>query len=221
MRPRFRALFFHALRHDVVEAAGIGSSTLLSGSLATFAAASLIALAGRGQPLAAIAPWQFALFGLLAALDAWGDLAGGLLDPRDATLVATSPIAPQEYARARFLALLVPMGVKCAATACPFTALAIAGGTSARQVAATVASVVVLQLACAAATVVTLLARRTVSATRRDVVAWLRSLFLVGVLGAWLFVLRRGAPDSVGALMTSPWLPTNWFGPCWVTVQPR
>ena len=211
MRKRFRALFLHALRHDVAEAAGSGSSTLLSGSLATFAAATLIALAGRGQSLAERAPWQFALLGMLAALDAWGDLAGGLLDPRDATLVATSPVAPQEYARARFLALLVPMGVKSATTAIPFVALALAGGARWRELVATIAAFAALQLACAAAAVVTLLARRTVTAVRRDVVAWSRALLLVGLSGACLYVLRSGTPDVAGSLTTARWLPTRWF----------
>jgi hypothetical protein len=95
-------------------------------------------------------PLLFALLGLFALVDAFGDVATVLLDPRDLPLLRTQPIAPRDYVRARFSALLVPIGVKTLALGVPVAAALLGHGRGVRAAAAFFAAFGALQIALAA-----------------------------------------------------------------------
>jgi hypothetical protein len=211
MRRGERSLLLHCLRLDVVEAAGRGSATLLSGILfSTLVGAAVAGIAAGEEPRSGAAV-AFALLGLFALVDALGDVATAWLDPRDVTLLRTHGIAPIEYARARLLALQLPVAAKSLALVLPAACAAAAAGHPGRALAWIAAFLPFGAFLAAAGVLVLLLLRRAgVGARLRDLLAWLRALLLVAATGGWL-VLPPAAAGGLARGVDVLALPSSWF----------
>ncbi|MBL8840399.1 MAG: hypothetical protein JNL90_02595 [Planctomycetes bacterium] len=212
MQRSTRALLHHCLRLDVVESAGLGSATLLSGILFSTLVGAAVAGIASAEEGAGAAGLAFALLGLFALVDAVGDVASAWLDPRDLPLLRTFPIAPLAYARARLAALALPVAAKAFALILPSATALVAQGRW-REASAYVACFLPFALMVAATALLGLLLLRRVlpRAQLRETFAWVRALLLVAATGGWLAL----PASSAGALAEGsrfPLLPSAWFG---------
>lgn len=211
MRRGERTLLLHCLRLDVVEAAGRGSATLLSGILFSTLVGAAVAGIAAGEDARSAVGVAFALLGLFALVDALGDVATAWLDPRDLTLLRTLAIAPAAYARARLLALQLPVAAKSLALVLPAACAAAAEGHAARAVAWIAAFLPFGAFLAAAGVLLLLLLRRAgVGARLRDALAWLRALLLVAATGGWM-VLPPAAAGGLARGVDLAALPSAWF----------
>ncbi len=128
MRRSSRALLLHCLRLDVVESAGLGSATLLSGILFSTLIGAAVGGIAAAETSASATALVFGLLGLFALVDAVGDVASAWLDPRDLPLLRAYPNAPVAYARARLAALALPVAARGLALILPSAAALIAEG---------------------------------------------------------------------------------------------
>ncbi len=211
MRRSTRALLLHCLRLDVVEAAGLGSATLLSGILFSTLVGALVAGIAAAEEGRAAAGLCFALLGLFALVDAVGDVASAWLDPRDLQLLRSYPIAPVAYAHARLGALALPVSAKAFALILPSCAALLVHGAFARAItfallfllfAATIAGGAILGLLW--------LRRALPRAHLRETLAWVRALLLVVATGGWL-AMPASSARALAQGSRLPLLPSAWF----------
>lgn len=195
----------------MVEAAGHGSATLLSGILFSTLVGAAVAGIAAGEAAPSAAELCFALLGLFALVDALGDVATAWLDPRDVTLLRTLPVVPASYARARLLALALPVGAKGLALVLPAACAALASGEGRRALAWIAAFLPFAAFLAAGAALALLLLRKAgVGARLRDALAWLRALLLVAATGGWL-VLPPAEASGLARGVDAAWLPSSWF----------
>ena len=201
----------HCLRLDVVEAAGYGSATLLSGILFSSLVGGAVAGIASGESAESAVGLCFALLGVFALVDALGDVASAWLDPRDVVLLRTLPIAPGRYARARMAALALPVAAKGLALVLPCACAAMSRGAVRQAIAWTASFLLFAAFLAGLAVVLLLLLRRAGFGARvRDVLAWLRALLLITATGGWL-ALPPAAAGGLARGSGAAWLPSAWF----------
>ena len=212
MRRATRTLLLHCLRLDVVEGAGAGESTLLSGVLYSVLVGLVAGLPTHGLRLAEEVPLAFLLIGLFAVFDGVGDAATAFLDARDVPLLRMLPIRSEVYLRSRVLALQLPLCIKSLALSLPL-ALSISFARASAAPLAIVPVVAMMQFFFTSASIFLLFASRGIAPafiSLRDHLIWARVVLLVGALGTWLVFFRGG--ESRVAQIAAGWpLPTDWF----------